>query len=119
MPVMARLYRRTDAGREAWDTQDHQVALEYRRVLGLVGHDTDPVDLRAKLGWSEKALKDILTELEEQGLVRSIEAESDSTDLDFTDKLLVEQLRRAQQSAREDLDFTGSLNLGDLRDARK
>jgi hypothetical protein len=113
---MARLYRRTDSGRKAWDTQDPRVPLEYRRILGLVGHDTDPRDLRARLGWSEAALNEILQELEEQGMVRSVDIGPDSTDLDFTGKLFLEELRAAQ---RPDLDFTGSLNLADLRAAQK
>lgn len=113
---MARLYRRTDTGRKAWDTQDTRVPLESRRVLGLVGHDTDPSELRRKLGWSESAIKEILNELEELGLVRSVDIGPDSTDLDFTGKLFIEELRAAQ---RPDLDFTGSLNLADLRAAQK
>jgi hypothetical protein len=113
---MARLYRRTDSGRKAWDTQDARVPLEYRRVLGLVGHDTDPRDLRAKLGWSEAALNEMLQELEEQGMVRSFDTRPDNTDLDFTGKLFIEELKAAQ---RPDLDFTGSLNLADLRAAQK
>jgi hypothetical protein len=112
---MARLYRRTDAGRKAWDTQDMQVPLEYRRVLGLVGHDTDPRELRAKLGWSEAALNEILDELEGQGMVSSVETDPERTDLDFTGKLFIAQLRAAQ----EDLDFTGPLSLADLRAAQK
>jgi hypothetical protein len=112
---MARLYRRTDAGRKAWDTQDAQVPLEYRRLLGLVGHDTDPRELRAKLGWSEAALKEMLDELEEQGMVSSIETDPERTDLDFTGKLFIAQL----QAAQEDLDFTGPLSVADLRAAQK
>lgn len=115
MRSMARLYRRTDAGRKAWDTQSGQVALEYRRVLGLVGHDTDPRELQAKLGWSEAALKEILDELEDQGLVRWVEADLDRTDLDFTGKLAIEELQAAQQSTREDLDFTSSFSIAQLR----
>jgi hypothetical protein len=113
---MARRYRRTDAGRKAWDTQDPQIPLEYRRVLGLVGFDTDPAELRAKLGWSEIALAEILGELEEQRLVQAIEARADSTDLDFTGKLSIAQLQAAQ---RDELDFTGPLSIAELRGAQK
>jgi hypothetical protein len=119
MRSMARLYRRTDAGRKAWDTQSGQVALEYRRVLGLVGHDTDPRDLRAKLGWSEAALKEVLDELEDQGLVRWVEADLDRTDLDFTGKLAIAELQVAQQGGREDLDFTATLSVAELRGPQK
>ena len=119
MRSMVRLYRRTEAGRKAWDTQSGQVALEYRRVLGLVGHDTDPRDLQAKLGWSEAELKEILDELEDQGLVRWVEADPDRTDLDFTGKLAIAELQAAQQSGREDLDFTATLSVAELRTPQK
>jgi len=80
---MALLYRRTDAGRKAWDAQESSVPLEYRRVLGLFAHDADPRDVRAKLGWSEGALNDVLEELEEKGLLERYETD-DRVDLDFT-----------------------------------
>jgi hypothetical protein len=80
---MALLYRRTDAGRKAWDSQESSVPLEYRRVLGLFSHDADPRDVRAKLGWSEGALNDVLEELEEKGLLERYETD-DRVDLDFT-----------------------------------
>jgi DNA-binding MarR family transcriptional regulator len=99
MPAMARLYRRTDAGRKAWDTQDGQVPLEYRRILGLIGHDTDPRELRARLGWSEAALNDLLDELEEQGLVRWVDTDPDRTDLDFTGTFSLEELRAVQKKS--------------------
>ena len=79
---MARLYRRTDAGRKAWDTQAANVPLDYRRVLGLVGDESDPKDVCAKLGWSEAALEEVLEELEQAGMVERLE--TDDTDLDFT-----------------------------------
>lgn len=116
---MARLYRRTEAGRKVWDTQNGQVALEYRRVLGLVGEDADPRELQAKLGWSQAALQEILDELEEQGLVRWAESDLDGTDLDFTGKLTIAQLHAAQKSAAEDLDFTSSFSVAELRAPRK
>jgi DNA-binding MarR family transcriptional regulator len=79
---MARLYRRTDAGRKAWDTQAANVPLDYRRVLGLVGDESDPKDVCERLGWSESALEEVLEELERAGLVERLE--TDDTDLDFT-----------------------------------
>jgi hypothetical protein len=101
---MARLlYRRTAAGRKAWDTQDAAVPLEYRRVLGLVAHDTEARALVGKLGWSESALIDILEELEELGLVESM-----APDLDFTGTLFADEL-----------DFTGSLTIAELREAAR
>lgn len=102
-----------------WDTQNASVPLEYRRVLGLVGHDTDPERIRAALGYSAPALQDILDELEEQGLVKGVESAPDRTDLDFTGKLNLADLQAAQRQAREELDFTGEFNAADLRAAPK
>ena len=102
-----------------WDTQNGAVPLEYRRVLGLVGHDTDPDRIRGTLGYSAMALQQILDELEEQGLVKSIEAAPDRTDLDFTGKLNLAELQAAHRQAREELDFTGSIKTSDLRQALK
>ena len=116
--AMARLYSRTDAGRRAWDTQNSLVPLDCRRVLGFVGKDTAPSDIRAKLGWSEAALDDILKELEAGGLVKSVEAGPDKSALDFTGNFLVADIEAAQQRLREELDFTGPLSADDLRAAR-
>ena len=80
---MSLLYRRTEAGRKAWDAQEANVPLEYRRVLGLFVHDTDAREVRAKLGWSEGALNDVLEELEEKGMLERYETD-DRVDLDFT-----------------------------------
>src|SRR3989337_2010060 len=115
---MARLYTRTDAGRKAWDTQNGLVALDCRRVLGLLGQDTDPRDLRAKLGWSESAVNEILEELEQGGLVKSIEMAPSGGDLDFTGNFLIPDIQAAQQQLRDDLDFTDSFNADELRAAR-
>ena len=79
---MARLYRRTDAGRKACDTQAANVPLDYRRVLGLVGDESDPKDVCERLGWSETALDEVLEALEQAGLVERLEI--DDSDLDFT-----------------------------------
>jgi len=90
MPPMARFYRRTEAGRKAWDTQAATVPLEYRRVLGLVVEDADLKDVCDRLGWSETELEDILAELEQTGMVERIE--TDDTDLDFTGAFSLAQL---------------------------
>jgi hypothetical protein len=110
-----RLYRRTDAGRKVWDTQNTQVPLEYRRVLGVIGLDTDPHQVRISLGLSQTALDEILEELEEQGLVKSIHVGPDATDLDFTGKFSRADLQAAQQHAREVLDFTAEFTVAELR----
>ena len=92
---MTLLYRRTEAGRKAWDTQEGSVPLEYRRVLGLFTHDADPRDVRAKLGWSEGALNDVLEELEEKGMLECYETD-DRVDLDFTGSFSVAGLDPAR-----------------------
>jgi hypothetical protein len=112
MCAMPREYRRTDAGRHAWDTQDAAVPLEYRRVLGLIGHGADTKGLRAKLGWSEAAVRDILEELQELGMVEPV-----APDLDFTGRFTLQELQSAQPDGDEVLDFTGALEIADLRAA--
>jgi hypothetical protein len=120
MTAMAtRHYRRTEAGRKAWETQNDRVPLEYRRVLGLIGTDTDPDKLRARLGFSEAALNEILEELEEQSLVQSFQTGPDRTDLDFTGKFSAREIQAAQQSARDELDFTAGFSIADLQAAQK
>lgn len=95
---MALLYRRTAAGRKAWDTQESSVLLEYRRVLGLFAHDADARDVRAKLGWSEGALNDILEELEGKGMLERYETD-DRVDLDFTGSFSIAGLDPARGRA--------------------
>jgi len=117
--MATRLYRRTEAGRKAWETQSSRVPLECRRVLGLIGTDTDPDKLRHRLGLSQASLSAILDELEEESLVQSIEAGPDRTDLDFTGKFSTAEIQAAQSGAHEDLDFTGAFTVGDLRRQEK
>lgn len=92
-----RIYRRTAAGTRAWDAQDKQVPLEYRRVLGVLAREAGPAEVCEKLGGSEAALAEILEELEERGLVSSADATSDDTDLDFTSTLSVASLQAAKK----------------------
>ena len=94
---MARFYRRTNAGRKAWDTQAADVPLDYRRVLGVVGDESDPNEVRAKLGWSEYALDEVLEELEQAGLVERLE--TDDSDLDFTGSFSTARLAGAKKTA--------------------
>lgn len=121
---MARLYTRTDAGRRAWDTQNSLVPLDCRRVLGFVERDTAADDICARLGWSEGAVNDILRELEEGGLVKSIDTGPDRNELDFTGNFRIEDIQAAlreqrARAERPDLDFTGPLSVDDLRAAQE
>jgi hypothetical protein len=88
-----RVYRRTAAGQKAWDTQSPQVALELRRVLGLIKSDIHYDTLRSALGarYSQEGMQELMAELEFKGLVES-----------------------EQTGAEQDLDFTSSMNVADL-----
>src|SRR5712664_700064 len=127
MTTPARIYRRTEAGRKAWDTQNPSVPLEYRRILGLIPAEAQFDSLRARLPYSETELGEILAELEQLGLLAS-EHDFTATDLDFTSSLKVadvvaEQDRKLLESSRtgsqEELDFTSSLKLAELLAAQK
>jgi DNA-binding MarR family transcriptional regulator len=100
---MTRLYSLTEAGRKAWDSQNNRVPLDSRRVLGLIKPETDPRDLRARLGWSEDALDELLKELERGGLVKSIgmSASPEAPDLDFTDSLKVADIQAALRARNQ------------------
>jgi hypothetical protein len=93
MPTPSRTYRRTEAGRKAWDMQNTAVPLDYRRVLGMLGEERDFDDLLSGLGrYSREALAELLDELEQQGLVGSFAL--DPTDLDFTGRFTRADLRK-------------------------
>ena len=89
------LYRRTEAGRLAWQRQDAAVPIEYRRILGMIENDVHPDNLRARLSrYSEAELHHLLDELVELGLLATVDAK-----------------------AHHDLDFTGEFNLRDWKKA--
>jgi hypothetical protein len=86
------VYRRTERGRQAWDTQNPAVPLEHRRLLGHITGEVDCDSLRARAGrYSEPELSEMLAGLETLGLVESLGEE------------------------RADLDFTGSFNIAELQ----
>jgi DNA-binding Lrp family transcriptional regulator len=116
---MPRLYSRTESGTRAWDAQSDRVPLDSRRVLGLTGKHTDPRDIGAKLGWSEASVTEILKDLEKGGMVKSVDAGTSASELDFTDSFNVADIQAAQQRMREGLDFTQPLSAEDLRAARE
>lgn len=89
-----RLYRRTGKGTAVWQRQDPSVPLEFRRILGIIEGDMHPDSLRGRLPFTEIGLHQLLEELVEDGYLEAVNA-----------------------SESHDLDFTGSLNLGDLRKA--
>jgi CheY-like chemotaxis protein len=96
---MQRIYRRTEAGNKAWDQQDPKVPAEYRRVLGIADPEAHFEVIRGYLQrLPERLLSDLLSEIEELGLLMSEPAGAER-DLDFTDnlkrpRLLAEDQRR-------------------------
>ena len=92
-----RLYRRTQAGTTAWQRQDVRVPLEYRRVLGVIDGDVHPDTLRGRLPFTEIGLNHLLEELVEQGFLESVAA-SENHDLDFTGSLDLSDIRKAAAS---------------------
>jgi hypothetical protein len=82
---MSKLYRRTAAGRLAWQRQDAGVPIDYRRILGVVGEAPMHLDtVRTHLArYPESELEHLLDELAELGLVEA-SAEKRHHDLDFT-----------------------------------
>ena len=92
-----RLYRRTQAGTAAWQRQDAKVPLEFRRILGLIEGDMHFDSLRGRVPFTEIGLSHILEELVEQGFLEAVQA-SESHDLDFTGSLNLSDIRKAAAS---------------------
>jgi hypothetical protein len=105
-----RIYRRTEAGRKAWETEDPKVLLEYRRLLGLIDSDAHADLLCCTFGgrYSDEEIAELLCELERLGLVESV-ASTPKENLDFTGSFTVSAL-----DSRPSLDFTGTLHVSDL-----
>jgi hypothetical protein len=89
----AHLYRRTQAGKLAWQRQDARFPVEYRRVLGLIDHDTHPDNLRTRLPYSPDGLAHLLDELVDHGLLEAVAA-AEHHDLDFTGEFSIPDLKK-------------------------
>jgi hypothetical protein len=89
-----RLYRRTTKGTAVWQRQDPSVPLEFRRILGIIDGEMHPDSMRGRLPFTEIGLHQLLEELVEDGYLEAV----DATEI-------------------HDLDFTGNLNLSDIRKA--
>jgi hypothetical protein len=89
-----RLYRRTGKGTAVWQRQDPSVPLEFRRVLGIIDGDMHPDSMRGRLPFTEIGLQQLLEELVEEGFLEAVDA-SDTHDLDFTGSLNLTDLRKA------------------------
>jgi len=81
-----RIYRCTEAGLKAWQSQDCALAAEDRRILGLVREKAHSDVIRSFLRrhWDQVRLAD----LEARGLIASQPAASNH-DLDFTGALVL------------------------------
>jgi hypothetical protein len=89
-----RLYRRTAKGTAVWQRQDPGVPLEFRRILGIIDGDMHPDSMRGRLPFTEIGLHQLLEELVEDGYLEAVNA-SESHDLDFTGNLNLSDLRKA------------------------
>jgi hypothetical protein len=89
-----RLYRRTGKGTAVWQRQDPSVPLEFRRILGIIDGDMHPDSMRGRLPFTEIGLQQLLEELVEEGFLEAVDA-SDTHDLDFTGSLNLTDLRKA------------------------
>lgn len=77
-------YRRTNAGREVYESGDLSVPADYRRLLGLIRKDTPFEVVRGVLRqYPDELLKEWLAELEEIGFLERV-LSAEERDLDFT-----------------------------------
>src|SRR5688500_3962739 len=94
------LYRRTEAGKLAWQRQDAGVPLEYRRVLGALEGEIHPDNLRARLArYSATETQHLLDELVEHGLAEVVQA-GEHHDLDFTGDFDFRDLKKQAAAKR-------------------
>jgi hypothetical protein len=90
-----RVYRRTEAGKTAWQRQDARVPVEYRRLLGLIEGDMHTDSLRLRFArYTEAEIVELLDELVERGLLEAVELK-EHHDLDFTNSFNLSDLRKA------------------------
>lgn len=121
-----RIYRLTEAGRHAWESQDAAVPADYRRLLWLMdfhGH----TDLTRELvrGYPRHVLEEWLAEIEELGLIERVPAGQEG-DGDFalprsddTAHLDQARLRDEAEAAGATLVHTGSyLSLDRLKNRK-
>jgi hypothetical protein len=95
-----RIYRRTKEGDKAWQTQDRDVPIEYRRMLEVIGRGVHGAVLRTSLkGYSEQHIAELLANLERLGVIESAPA-GDKDDLDFTGRFKIAEIRARLEKAR-------------------
>ena len=101
MGTKDRNYRRTAPGQKAWEKQDPDVPVEYRRILELVGNGTHSAVLRASLaGHPESHLDEWLANMEELALIESVP--HGEADLDFTGAFNIAEVRARLEAMAKD-----------------
>jgi len=84
MQPAERIYRRTDAGHQAFLNQSADVPVEYMRVLEVVGTGTHAAVIHACLrSHPSEHILEWLTKLEQVGLLESV-PQAGEDDLDFS-----------------------------------
>lgn len=92
MAISDRIYRRTEAGRRAWEGRNPGLSVQCRRILGMIAEDTHPDSIRAVLReFSDAQIDSWLGQLESLRLLESSPAAPES-DLDFTGRFKVSEL---------------------------
>jgi hypothetical protein len=87
-----RIYRRTEAGRKAWEERNPGLSVQCRRILGMLAEDTHPDSIRAVLrGFTDAQIDNWLGQLETLRLLESSPAAPES-DLDFTANFKLSEL---------------------------
>ena len=92
MATSDRIYRRTEAGRKAWEERNPGLSLQCRRILGMIAEDTHPDSIRAVLReFGDAQIDTWLGQLETLRLLESSPA-ADDRDLDFTGSFEISEL---------------------------
>lgn len=92
MATSDRVYRRTEAGRKAWEERNPGLSMQCRRILGMIAEDTHPDSIRAVLReFSNAQIDNWLGQLEILRLLESSPAAPES-DLDFTGSFKLSEL---------------------------
>jgi hypothetical protein len=95
MNAGARIFRRTEAGRAAFEDQNSGLPRQYRRILRVIAAETHSDVVRALLRcYSEAQIVEWLAELLTLGLLESV-ADAAEHDLDFTSGFQVSELAAA------------------------
>ena len=92
LAISDRIYRRTEAGRRAWEERNPGLSVQCRRILGMIADATHPDSIRAVLReFSDAQIGSWLGQLETLRLLESSPASAE-LDLDFTGTFKVSEL---------------------------